>query len=150
MSFVTAVIVVIGCAAALDDLRRRQVSNWITVPAAAAGLGAWSILAGFSGLLFSIEGLLVGFGSFLLLYIFGGMGGGDLKLMAGFGALLGPSSTLVAVCLSLTAGGIWAAGMLGYGIVRRLASGPSTRIPRTMPYAPAIVLGTWAAFLVRS
>lgn len=150
MSFVMATIVVVGCAAALDDLRRRQVSNWITVPAIVLGLIAWSILSGLRGLMFSFEGLLVGFGSFLLLYLFAGLGGGDLKLMAGFGALLGPASALLAVALSLIAGGMLAAGLLAYRIVRRFASGSSDHVPRTMPYAPAIVLGTWAAFLVRS
>ena len=53
---------------------------------------------------FSLIGTLAGFGVFLLFYLLGGMGGGDVKLMAGFGALLGGWKVLEA---ALVDGGVW-------------------------------------------
>jgi prepilin peptidase CpaA len=76
---------------------------------------------------------------FLLLHWLGGMGGGDVKLMAGFGALLGPSGTVVAAVLASIAGGLLAAGLLLFQPRRA-----------SIPYAPAIVLGAWLVLLGRS
>ena len=42
--------------------------------------------------LYALGGTVVGFAVFLIFYLLGGMGGGDVKLMAGFGALLGVRS----------------------------------------------------------
>ena len=42
--------------------------------------------------------LLAGAGVFLIFYLLGGMGGGDVKLMAGFGALLGAKLLLRRLC----------------------------------------------------
>ncbi len=41
------------------------------------------------GALYALAGAAAGFAVFLIFYLLGGMGGGDVKLMAGFGALLG-------------------------------------------------------------
>ena len=50
----------------------------------------WQIgKSGWPGVLTALAGTAVGFAVFLIFYLLGGMGGGDVKLMAGFGALLG-------------------------------------------------------------
>ena len=68
------------------DWRHRTIPRWLTVPAAAAGLlhGAWagSFLSSFAA-----AGLGLGLG--LLLLQLGAFGGGDAKLLAAMGALLG-------------------------------------------------------------
>jgi Flp pilus assembly protein protease CpaA len=84
-------------------------------------------------------GALAGFLIFLLLHSMGGMGGGDVKLMACFGALLGPADILVAAVLAAIAGAVLAlAAMLWRP--RRVS----------IPYAPAIVLGAWLTLLGRA
>lgn len=53
-------------------------------------------------------GLLVGFGTFLPLYVFRAMGAGDVKLMAACGACLGPSLAWPAALAALMLGGLMA------------------------------------------
>ena len=42
----------------------------------------------------ALLGTLAGASVFLIFYLLGGMGGGDVKLMAGFGALLGSEAAV--------------------------------------------------------
>jgi prepilin signal peptidase PulO-like enzyme (type II secretory pathway) len=81
-------------------------------------------------------GTLVGFLILLPFHWWGAMGGGDVKLMAAYGALLGPSGILLAALFAAVLGGLSAAGTLLWK-------------PRTaaIPYAPAIVLGAWISLL---
>ncbi|HYW44775.1 MAG TPA: A24 family peptidase [Bryobacteraceae bacterium] len=132
----TFVALTLGCIAAVDDLRRRVISNWISLGAIAAGLIWHTVQRGWTGLAAAAGGAALGFAVFLVFYCLGGMGGGDLKLMAAFGALLGPQGILLAALLASIIGGLMAAASL-IGDRRR----------RAIPYAPAIVLGAWLALL---
>ena len=128
--------IVLGGAAAIDDLRRRAISNWISVTGLAAGLIYHAVKYGLRGLALSAAGAAIGFAIFLVVYLMGGMGGGDLKLMAAFGALLGPAGILTAALLTAIIGGVMAAASLMIN-----------RRKRTIPYGPAIVLGSWLALI---
>ncbi len=55
----------------------------------ASGLVLQTAQHGWRGAGSALLGTLAGAGVFLIFYLLGGMGGGDVKLMAGFGALLG-------------------------------------------------------------
>ena len=79
----------VGIAACIDDLWRRQISNWISGSAFAGGLVLQTVQHGWRGTGWALLGTLSGASVFLVFYLLGGMGGGDVKLMAGFGALLG-------------------------------------------------------------
>ena len=122
----------LGAAAVFDDVRRRRVSNAISAPGIAAGLVLGAAAGGWRGLGLAAAGAAVGFLAFLAFHLAGAMGGGDIKLMAAFGALLGPSGILLAAVLAAAAGGALAAGALLWR--PRAAS---------VPYAPAIVAGAW-------
>ena len=128
----------LGCAAVIDDLRRRRISNRITMTGLAVGLLLGVIHGGWRGLGMALAGAALGFGLFLIFYWLGGMGAGDLKLMAAFGGLLGPSGILLAAVLGAAAGAL-------------LAAGSWLLKPRTaaIPYAPAIVVGAWLALFGR-
>ena len=80
---------VVGIAAIADDVTRRRISNWIPLSAFIAGLVLHSVQNGWHGAGTALLGTLSGAGVFLIFYLLGGMGGGDIKLMAGFGAVLG-------------------------------------------------------------
>jgi prepilin peptidase CpaA len=131
MTLVHSIALGLGAAAVFDDLRRRQVSNWLTGVGVAAGvlIGAGG---GWGGMGVAAGGAAVGFLAFLPFYLLGGMGGGDVKLMAAFGSLLGPSGILLAAVLAAIFGGLTAAAAL-LGKPRAAA----------VPYAPAIVAAAW-------
>ncbi len=89
MSAQVWIAILVGLAATINDLARREIANWIPVAALVAGT-AWQVSQyGWWGAVLALGGAAAGFGIFLVFYLLGGMGGGDVKLMAGFGALLG-------------------------------------------------------------
>jgi prepilin peptidase CpaA len=143
------IAILVGLAAMIDDLSRRQIANWIPMAALAGGLG-WQIgQRGWSGGLVALGGAAVGFGVFLIFYLLGGMGGGDVKLMAGFGALLGAGRLLEAALWTAGVGGILAVGTIAWKALRgKKADGPTADGKKeSIPYAPAITLGVWLALV---
>lgn len=149
MSVELWIAAVVGIAAVTEDLWRRTISNWIPAVALVGGLFCQLTAKGWQGLGHAALGVLSGFGVFLIFYLLGGMGGGDVKLMAGFGALLGAGRLLVAAFWTAVLGGLLAAIVLGVGwlMARRKNQPAGATAPRTIPYAPAIVLGVWLALI---
>lgn len=103
---------VILIVAAYIDGRQLRVPNWITFPMVLAGVAFHGASAGWSGLQFSVSGLCIGLLCLLPLYSVGGMGAGDVKLMAGIGAWLGSSVTWQAFCVSVVVGAVMAVMMV--------------------------------------
>lgn len=151
------IAILVGVAATVDDLMRRRISNWIPVAALAAGLGWQMRQHGWRGGVDALEGATTGFAVFLIFYLLGGMGGGDIKLMAGFGALLGASQVLWAALLTAIVGGLLALGVVAVRSVVKAArklSGSQDRLSNgagdeSIPYAPAIALGVWLSLVSR-
>lgn len=136
----------VGIAAIGEDLYRRQISNWIPVAALAGGIGCQMYAKGWPGLLAALGGALCGFLVFLVFYCLGGMGGGDVKLMAGFGSLLGAGRLVEAAFWTAGIGGLMAAGVIAFGAFRRrVLRSKETGAQDSIPYAPAITLGAWLA-----
>jgi prepilin peptidase CpaA len=135
MTAAAAIAASLGVVAVVEDLRRRQVPNWLTVAGGACGL-ACAGWGGWHGLGIASAGVLAGFFILLPFHLCGAMGGGDIKLIAAYGALLGPAGILLAAVFAGAIGGLLAAGALLFR-------------PRTaaIPYAPAIVLGAWLSLL---
>jgi prepilin peptidase CpaA len=148
------IAILVGAAATVDDLARRRIANWIPVAALAGGFG-WQIgLGGWWGALQALGGTAAGFAVFLIFYLLGGMGGGDVKLMAGFGALLGCPGVFWAALWTAFAGGILAVFALAGKAVMRLICGPERggknqngEEKESIPYAPAIALGVWLSLV---
>ncbi|HZK83030.1 MAG TPA: A24 family peptidase, partial [Humisphaera sp.] len=89
-----APLLVMLALAAIGDLRERRIRNWLTVAIMLTGLArsfapAHGVAPGGA-----ILGMLTGFGITFILFAMGAIGGGDVKLMAGVGAWLGPAATL--------------------------------------------------------
>jgi prepilin peptidase CpaA len=101
----SAVVLVGAVIAAVTDVWKFKVYNVVTLPLLLSGLLYHGITGGLHGLSLSLIGILCGFGVLIILYLPGGYGGGDVKLLAAVGAWLGAEMTLyVFVASSLVAG----------------------------------------------
>ena len=108
--------IVVAVVAALWDLKTRRIPNLLTFGAALAALLVNAYLSGLTGIGWSIAGWLVGVAFFFPFFALGGMGAGDVKLLAALGAWLGPALAVWVALFSLIAGG--ALGLVisfGYG-----------------------------------
>ncbi|WP_099353988.1 A24 family peptidase [Fredinandcohnia onubensis] len=73
----------------LTDLRNRKILNIVTFPAILGGLIYFTLFLGFDGFLFSGKGFLVGLGLLFIPFAMGGIGAGDVKLLAAIGSWKG-------------------------------------------------------------
>jgi prepilin peptidase CpaA len=97
-------------AAAIYDVRYRRIPNWLTVGGVLVGVAINAVIgeSGGRGILFSLAGLGVGFGVYMVLHILRAMGAGDVKLMAAVGALLGWKAWFGVFFITAIVGGIMA------------------------------------------
>ncbi len=105
---VSAVLVV----AAVIDGWKLKVPNWITFPMVFSGWIYSFSFFGWPGLGWSLVGTAVGLALLLPMYSIGGMGAGDVKLLAGVGAWVWGTVTFYAFCLSGIIGGVIALVMI--------------------------------------
>ena len=90
------------------DLKSRRIPNFITGPAILLGLVLHLLLDGWQGLLSALgSGLLCGI-VFVIFYLAGGMGAGDVKLITAAGCLAGLSHAAYLLVLTSLAGGAMA------------------------------------------
>lgn len=155
----TMLLLVILITAVSIDLWRHRIPNVLSFGAIVLGLGLQVWTLGVDGLLIGLGGLGIGLLIFLPFYLLGGMGAGDVKLMAAVGTFLGPTDTLLAAGLSLLVGAVL--GVLvalarrgALATLRRAASTlkvlPSPGVPpqsgaAAVPFALAIAIGTVTA-----
>src|SRR5688500_3095627 len=90
--------------AALIDLRRRRVPNWLTLSLAVAGLAGAALRPDLS-VGASAAGLGIGLAIPFVLFALGMLGAGDAKLFAAIGAWMGPMGIVWVMLLSGVAGG---------------------------------------------
>lgn len=142
--YITYALLGVSLATALIyDLRARRIPNGLIGLMLVEGLTLQYATGGSSAALAGLGGLAVGFAVFFPLYMRGGMGAGDVKLMAASGVFLSPSLTVQALLYTLVFGGVLALTRLFIPVSPTVAEEA-----RAMPYAPAICAGV-AATLAR-
>ena len=153
---VAALVTLLGLAV-VSDIDQRRIPNKLIVVGLVIGLAGHGWLGGFGTLALAFAGMLVGFLCLLPFYANGGMGAGDVKLMAMCGAFLGPLHAVVAVVASLVVGGIlgfaWFTWYLNVpedespeltegGALAMSPATPQKDARSAIPYAVAIGAGT--------
>jgi prepilin peptidase CpaA len=98
----------VAFAACVTDLRSRRIPNVLTFGATAAALVFHAVTGQASGLLQSVEGWLVGAAIFFLPFALGGLGAGDVKLLAALGAWVGPLDAMWISLYTGVSGGVLA------------------------------------------
>jgi prepilin peptidase CpaA len=105
---VPLVALTIGIIACVTDVRTRRIPNLLTFGAAALGLVFHGVTGGLQGLQTAVFGWLVGTAMFLPFFLLGGMGGGDVKLLAALGVWMGPGDAFWLAIYGSIAGGVLA------------------------------------------
>jgi prepilin peptidase CpaA len=158
MNWMAALIIGAGAVATVIDIRQRRVPNLLTMGVASmglvlamAGLGAVTVGG-------ALGGLALGLALLLPAHVFGATGAGDVKLLAAFGALLGPRDVFDAFLRAAILGGVMAVGVaLWRGRLRETLYGTALLVTtrsraataliehpaanNRFPYAPAIACG---------
>jgi len=156
--------------ATFTDIRGRRIPNWLVVPFMISGMITGAVTGGLEGIGRSLMGMvLAGMVGGLFAYL-RAMGMGDVKLLLGVGAWVGPGQLGWALLATAMAGGFLAIGYalwhrsLGRcldgvadvvaGFRRRgLRPDPVVSLDNPaalrMPYAGAIALGTLFSFFAR-
>jgi prepilin peptidase CpaA len=101
-------VFVVGLIATVTDFWKRKIYNWLTLPAILLGLILNTWAKGLPGLGDGFLGLLLGGGVFMILGLLGMMRGGDIKLAAAMGALIGWKLMISALYYSALIGGVFA------------------------------------------
>ncbi len=137
------------------DVRHRRIPNRLTVPAAAAGLLLAAVELGpAAGALFSLKGFGAGFCLFFIPFLMGGMGGGDVKLLAALGCWTGAAGIFTVFLYAALCGGVMSlaviarnGGMPGLCVIlgNLFFDLVSFRMPETgalhIPYALPVAFG---------
>jgi prepilin peptidase CpaA len=100
--------VLVALVGAVSDIRSARIPNRLTYTALLAALPLRTALLGLAGLKSGAIGILVAGGLFLLLFVLGAMGGGDMKLMAAVGAWVGSAQVMTLILAAALAGGVLA------------------------------------------
>ena len=104
-------VVLLGILASGWDIRTRRIPNVLTLGFALAALAVHLFTSGMDGGISALGGWALGLVLFLPLFALGGMGAGDVKLLAAFGAWLGPWNVVQTALAAGVIGGVLALGL---------------------------------------
>ena|SRR5690348_8437098 len=167
-TFPAIVIIAVASVACVTDVTTRRIPNLLTFGAALAGLAYGVIDGGSAGLFAAIAGWVAGAVIFMPFFLLGGMGAGDVKLLAAIGTWIGVPDVLWAAIYTSIAGGVLAVivslarGYLGTALsnIRKmlaywmtvgprpyagvtLESGTAVRLPYAIPIFIGVVITLW-------
>lgn len=161
-------VLAVALVATVCDLKTRRIPNGLTLGAAVVALSMHSVVNGWPGLAFAVSGWAIGLALFFPVFVLGGMGAGDVKLLAAMGAWLGPWGVLWAALYTALAGGLLALmvslargytgtafrnlrNLLGSWFLvgvrpiegHTLNSSPGPRLPYALPIAVGAIAALW-------
>ena len=157
--------------AAAWDLRMRRIPNKLTLPVFGLGLLYQGVFYGWAGLANAGQGFAIGFGLLFVLWIIGGGGGGDVKLMGALSVWLGFRLTVLVLLGSTVFVLVGTLGVIAWGMVTRgavktqekyvaVSKGKKGKKPkaetlqqrqqrRVMAYAVPVALATWVVVIYK-
>lgn len=167
MSIVDILLCLVLIICVVTDLKERKIYNKVIYPTLLLTLVIHIITSGFEGLTTSVLGFFVGLGILLIPYLMGGIGAGDVKLLALIGAMKGSMFVLVTAIYMALLGGLLALMVILFrrGVLTRLKSilyslsgiRQGVKVPLTIakedykatyPYGVAIAGGAFLSFLL--
>jgi prepilin peptidase CpaA len=162
---VSAVVVIV---AAVIDTQEHRIPNWLVGPCLLVGLSLRWVMEGRGGLWDSLAAVSLALLATVPIYLLGGLGMGDCKLLAAVGAWLGLRQMVYVLFGTALAGGILAillasregqlvralrstfsvvTGWTRHGIRKNPEVSLDNPNALSMPYGPAIAAGVLFSFL---
>ncbi|MFZ5646639.1 MAG: A24 family peptidase [Bacillota bacterium] len=152
----------------VTDIKSRRIYNNVLIPFLITALVANFLAGGWQNLVESLKGLILGLAMLIIPFARGGMGAGDVKLLAVIGGIKGPAFVVNTFLAGALAGGVIALFLLAvngrltatlsrglglisgilirYGIMIRSKNSVEKKKPLYFPYTLAIGAGTAAAY----
>jgi prepilin peptidase CpaA len=168
MNLFQGIAIAIALVAAASDLRTRKIPNLLTFGSAAVAVGLHAVVGGWTAAGAALAGWVLGLALFLPLFALGGMGAGDVKLLAALGACVGPLAVVWVALFTSVAGGLMALVVASYtGYLRKsfvnlyclvmywrlegprpvpemtLSTHPGPRLAYAVPVLAGLVLTLW-------
>ncbi|SOC37258.1 A24 family peptidase [Ureibacillus acetophenoni] len=150
----------------VTDIYSRKILNVVTIPAILVGLIYYTVHSGLNGLWFSFSGFILGLVLLLIPFLFGGMGAGDVKLMAAIGALMGTVFVFHTFLFTALIGGVisifillrrmnikqviahmYMTFIVFRGKTKEVHVSTEQKYKFSFPYGIAIVLGAFIAYI---
>lgn len=153
----------------VTDIKSRRIYNKILIPFLITALVANFMAGGWQNLLESLKGVLLGLAMLIIPFARGGIGAGDVKLLAVIGGIKGSAFVVNTFLAGALAGGLIALFLLAvngrllstlsralgllsqillrYGVIIRAPDANREDSPLYFPYTLAIGAGTAAAYL---
>lgn len=167
--FITWCTLIFTGSGAVYDIFTHRIPNLITFPAIVFGLILNTYFFGFAGSFISLAGTIAGLLLLIIPFALGGMGAGDVKILAAVGALNGPQFVFYTFLYAAIFGGVmalvvtlfkgksfsvifnisWAFKNLKNHIFRRSERQQVFFSDIKFPYGLSIFLGTAAAYWLR-
>jgi prepilin peptidase CpaA len=157
-----------GGVACVFDWRTRRIPNALTFGGAGLACAVALVFHGLGGLVGALQGWAVGLALFLPMFLLGGMGAGDVKLLACLGAWIGPRDAFWMAMYAMAAGGVMGMSVaLATGYARQvfrnvwlllqywtvmgvrplpeltLATAGGPKLPYAIPIAVGVVAAIW-------
>ena len=164
---IAATLLVLLAAAVVTDLKSHRIPNILLAPALSLALLLHTMHGGPGGLMMAVGGLALGLAMLMPLYLVGGMGAGDVKLLGVVGCFLGPWGAVVAGMGTMMIGAIFGIVVIAWRHIRLVPAIHAAQMPSpsageshisadlillksqepvtTITYAPAIAAGTVTA-----
>ena len=161
---INIILIILVLTSFITDITKKKIYNIQTYPSMAMGLILGYIAGGGHGILMSFAGLFTGLALLFIIFLAGGIGAGDVKLLGAIGALKGTVFVLWTMFYTGLIGGIMAFALLiwkgkllttfknlftflRHPVKARADQKPEERM--YLPYGVAISLGSiWALFTV--
>ena len=116
-------------AGAVTDVRTRRIPNWLTGSGMLFGLGLHLLAGGWRGLASATAAGMIAGAIFLLFYLAGGMGAGDVKLITAVCCIAGPGALAGILLGTALLGGLFA---IVLALLRRRLKDTFTNMGRLM------------------
>jgi prepilin peptidase CpaA len=151
--------------AVITDFQSNRIPNWLTFSTLIVGVALQAFFLGTEGLIVAVAGISMGLVFLLPFFLLGGMGAGDVKMMAAIGAFIGYKSVMFATAYSLMIAAVYALvlvtikGELMTSLQRYtvsiasrtyVPSSPDSVARKRFPFALAIAGGTIVVLMMES